>query len=283
MSLFDGVALMSTQYAFDGNGPFDAKTLVKTFAELTDETTWQNSNGDNLAYNGMTVAVWRERNEDAYKNGIYFLHDGTTKRIPDVTQEANWHKLADLGSLTSLTETLATRLTALENVELFKKIASESELPKDFSSDNFNPNITYYTYNAETSKFNTFIFDKSISSYICTTPSVSSISIARVEINSNDELVVYYTDGTSVVLGNVVGRDGLTTAIKIGESLYTHNNGIIELPNFVTIDYVDEKLKNYVTKDILEGYATKDYVEDTFTESLKAVVLNGGDADPNDD
>lgn len=117
MALFDGVALMSTQYAFDGNGPFDAKMLVKSFDELTNETTWQNSNGDSLAYNGMIVAVWRERNENAHKNGIYFLHDGTAKRIPDVTKVENWHKLGELKDLEGLAEQITAMQKELEDIQ----------------------------------------------------------------------------------------------------------------------------------------------------------------------
>ena len=104
MALTDGIALMSSQYTYNGSGPFDAKMLISTFSELSNPDTWKNIDGENLAYNGMIVAVWRERGENLGKNGIYFLHDGTTKRNPDVTSINNWHKLAEISDLAALEE-----------------------------------------------------------------------------------------------------------------------------------------------------------------------------------
>lgn len=71
--------------------------------------------------------------------------------------------------------------------------------------------------------------------------------IVKAEINANGELVLYYTDGSVSNLGKVVGDDGdpgkngLTTAIKVGDVVYTQNDGTVELPEFVTKDYVDNK------------------------------------------
>ena len=131
MALTDGIALLSSQYAYDGAGPFDAKMLVTTFAELTTEATWKNSNGDNLAYNGMIVAVWRERNENAYKNGIYFLHDGTTKRNPDVTNEANWHKI---DANVDVSEILNKIGDVADNTTLVDMISNALQAAKDYAN-----------------------------------------------------------------------------------------------------------------------------------------------------
>lgn len=59
-------------------------------------------------------------------------------------------------------------------------------------------------------------------------------------INENGELVAVYSDNTEESLGKVVGKDGLTTTIKVGETLYKHVDGIIELPSFAT----EEALQN---------------------------------------
>ncbi len=117
MALTTGIALLSSQYAYNSNGPFDAKMLVGTTEELYSPATWQNKEGENLAYNGMIVAVWRERNENAYKNGLYLLHDGKVNNkflidATDITKSTiskpeNWHKIANLDEVYTKTEIAA--------------------------------------------------------------------------------------------------------------------------------------------------------------------------------
>jgi hypothetical protein len=95
----------SNQYKYTGKGPLDAKALVKTYAELLLEKTWT-VNGQVAAYNGMITAVWLNK-DDTSKNGIYFLHDATVTsalKTPDVTKEANWHKLGGLNDLPGLAD-----------------------------------------------------------------------------------------------------------------------------------------------------------------------------------
>jgi hypothetical protein len=111
---------ISDQYKYLGKGPLDAKSLVKTYAELTSLNTWT-VDSQFIAYNGMIVAVWLNK-ADASKNGIYFLFDASiTSPLgkPDVTNEANWHKLAEVSEVDlegKLLE-LETRVTALEEAE----------------------------------------------------------------------------------------------------------------------------------------------------------------------
>ncbi len=71
------------------------------------------------------------------------------------------------------------------------------------------------------------------------------------------------------------GEDGLTTAVKVNGTVYEHDNGVIELPNFIT---EHQSLEEYAKKDELfskdyndlsntpeipsiEGLATEDYVD----------------------
>lgn len=109
---------INDQYKYTGRGPFDAKALVKTYAELLDLNTW--TTNDNLvAYNGMITAVWLNK-EDTSKNGIYFLFDAsviTALKKPDVTNEANWHKFAELSDLAALTKQLTTLSDELSGVK----------------------------------------------------------------------------------------------------------------------------------------------------------------------
>lgn len=70
---------------------------------------------------------------------------------------------------------LKDRLDTLESFELYQEISSESELPTDFDSEFFNPNITYYI-RLNDRNVSTYIFDAGAQSYLCT--------------NSVDELVI---------------------------------------------------------------------------------------------
>lgn len=125
MALTTGIALLSSQYAYNSNGPFDAKMLVGTTEELYSPATWQNKEGENLAYNGMIVAVWRERNENAYKNGIYLLHDGKANNkflidTTDITRSTiskpeSWHKIGDLNTDIDVIKSHITRVEEILN------------------------------------------------------------------------------------------------------------------------------------------------------------------------
>jgi sulfur carrier protein ThiS len=104
------------QFKYTGKGPLDAKSLVKTYAELLMTSTWTDD-GTLVAYNGMIVAVWLDTEAN---NGIYFLHDSAvTKPIhkPDVTNSANWHKLGGVNDLPGLTEQLSQMQEELEAVQ----------------------------------------------------------------------------------------------------------------------------------------------------------------------
>jgi hypothetical protein len=102
---------ISSQYKYTSRGPLDAKSLVKTYDELLSLDTWTLDDAL-VAYNGMITAVWLNKT-DTSKNGIYFLFDTavtTALKKPDVTNEANWHKLAELSDISNFTE----RLSAIE-------------------------------------------------------------------------------------------------------------------------------------------------------------------------
>lgn len=107
---------IGSQYLYAGRGPFDAKSIVKTYADLLLAETWSSEKGNIIAYNGMLVAVWLNTG-DITKNGIYYLYDSTvtnTFKAPDVTKEENWHKLAEIDDLIDKLSAIDTRLTALE-------------------------------------------------------------------------------------------------------------------------------------------------------------------------
>jgi hypothetical protein len=108
----------SSQYRYNKRGPLDSKALVKTYADLLKQSTWLIEDTV-AAYNGMITAVWLNK-DDTSKNGIYFLFDPAATsalKVPDVTNEANWHKLVDVSELTDFTQSLSAleaRIAALE-------------------------------------------------------------------------------------------------------------------------------------------------------------------------
>lgn len=119
----------SDQLLYTGRGPLDSKSTVKTYSELLNAATWTtivNNTDTFVAYNGMIVAVWLDK-DNPDKNGLYFLFDpaaDTAKKKPDVTLEANWHRIAALSDLQTVNSQLSditaeltgvkTRLASLE-------------------------------------------------------------------------------------------------------------------------------------------------------------------------
>ncbi len=154
---------------------------------------------------------------------------------------------ADIADIKAIVEALSERVAVFEDIELFKKVASEEDLPMDFSSDAFNPNVTYYIHDSKTNEVATYIYDRDIPGYLCTSSKQPvGLGIESTEINSSGDLVIKYTDGSSKVVGHVVGADGATVALKIGDQLFTQTNGIIALPEFATLEYVNNKFAELV-------------------------------------
>jgi hypothetical protein len=112
------IAKSADQFRYTGKGPLDAKALVKTYAELLDTATWT-IDGKVAAYNGMITAVWLNK-DDTSKNGIYFLHDAnctSALKTPNVTVEANWHKLGGIENLPGLADQISAIQNDLEKVK----------------------------------------------------------------------------------------------------------------------------------------------------------------------
>lgn len=130
------IAKSANQYKFSGKGPLDSKALVKTYAELLDVATWT-IDGKVAAYNGMITAVWLNK-EDTSKNGIYFLHDincTTALKTPDVTVEANWHKLGGIDNLPGLADQISAIQNDLEKVKSeVDELQDSATVVKEFRS-----------------------------------------------------------------------------------------------------------------------------------------------------
>lgn len=126
---------ISDQYKYSARGPFDAKALVKTYADLLKPDTWEVS-GKAAAYNGMITSVWLNK-EDTSKNGVYFLYDPTitsTIKAPDVTNEANWHKLIELSDISDFSNRLSVMESELTGVNA--RLAALEDGPVVLRRDN---------------------------------------------------------------------------------------------------------------------------------------------------
>ncbi len=251
MARFRGQSTLKTVYNVDYYYPLDTRMLVPTYADLTLESNWlyKNGSGESNAYNGMIVAVG-SNTSDYTKNGIYYLFDKKNPGeddVPDVTNPDNWHKVAEMSDLEAF----------IRETDLFKKIETEDELPKDFAADSFNPNITYYrvrVLDAEADSYivYTYMYDKDLNRYLRKVNNSSGVSVSNVDIGEDGSITLYYSDGT-------------TKELKLGASN-------VDLTNYATKDYVEEYVEEYVEDSFTD-----------FTESLKTTILYGGDSDPGDD
>lgn len=151
----------SDQYLHTGRAPIDAKSLVKTYADLTSINTWNvDVKGVNtfVAYNGMITAVYLDRDENKNltdKNGIYFLFDSsanTGAKKPDVTNEENWHKLGGINDLPGLAEQVSTIQAELEDVkaDVDKLQDSATEIIETLPTEGIEGKIYVVTSEAKT-------------------------------------------------------------------------------------------------------------------------------------
>lgn len=168
------------QLIYSGRGPLDAKSLVKTYKELTDIATWtQEVDGTEIfgAYNGMMVAVWLNK-EDTSKNGLYFLFDSqvtSALKQPDVTNEANWHRInkgESTNELISRITSVETDLIALrETVQELETVQSESFSKREIFPETGIVNKIYIALDEKKS----YTWDPSIG-YVCISSNLSDIN-----------------------------------------------------------------------------------------------------------
>ena len=74
------------------------------------------------------------------------------------------------------------RLEAIENQPRYIEIKNECELPKDFKSPDFNPNIAYYIITDPVAKFmSLYVFDAGSQCYVCTNKADLSTLEAKID------------------------------------------------------------------------------------------------------
>lgn len=97
-----GIASISTQYEVKVKGPFDARMLVPTKADLYANDTWSWVQ----VYKGMIVSVANDPDEN--NNGVYILKDGSDYGY---LQENAWVKLAGPEDFSNFQEQIESNLT----------------------------------------------------------------------------------------------------------------------------------------------------------------------------
>lgn len=113
----------------------------------------------------------------------------------------------------ALLDALNSRLEELETEALFKRIESESDLPTDFESEDFNPNVTYYVVVAA-GRINTYIFDITSQSYYCT----SNINELIIQTMVSDAIDIVLADRFEKVLPEAIKQVISTTVLHGGDA-----------------------------------------------------------------
>ena len=236
----------SNQYKYSKRGPIDAKALVKTYTDLLDQSTWINNNNEVIAYNGMVTAVWLDKT-DSTKNGIYFLFDPSVSsaiKVPNVADEANWHKLVDVSDLASINAKLP--------------VIDELALRAQSLEDTLNGSDEYEGLIAEVAKNTAAI------------AAVTSMATKIVdEIPSVDEakpgiiyLVADENASGSYIEYILVDDSGVKSVEQIGSTA-------LDLTGFVTIETLEAELLPYAkTSDVVAAS-----IFDEFRKSNDATLL----------
>lgn len=119
-----GIASISTQYEVKVKGPFDARMLVPTKADLYADDTWSWVQ----VYKGMIVSVANDPDEN--NNGVYILKDGSDYGY---LQENAWAKLAGFEEFSDFQEQIESDLTNYvskeEAAEFVKMVIVDEDTP----------------------------------------------------------------------------------------------------------------------------------------------------------
>lgn len=126
-----GTFPITANYELQVAAPFDARSLVKTKAALTDGATWLQADGNMYIYSGMFVAVYDDPDEE--KNGLYILTDASLYSF-----ESSWEKFVEDKVIKNLQE-------QIDNIEVSGG-GSADVVVKTFSDlpDVGNENTTYF-------------------------------------------------------------------------------------------------------------------------------------------
>ena len=129
MARYRGTYTTAANYELLKAGPFDARQLVETKADLINPATWRQSNGDIWIYVGMMVAVAADENPN--NNGVYVLKNKA------YTVESSWEKQATEQDIQNLQQQIDNLEVTSGSLDI--TLNSKQELPTTGDL-----NTTYY-------------------------------------------------------------------------------------------------------------------------------------------
>ena len=251
MGRFRGNIITGNNYEVAVTGPFDARMVVSTKADLIDASTWRITDESlpNI-YPGMIVAVAADVTLE--NNGIYYLTDPLNFESDDA-----WKKLAQLSDIDTLSERIAT----LENKESDTDITTNiNELKSQLIDSGVLTRELLEQYIADKSFVTSDEVDNKISSAVegLATEQFVTDKIASAQL------------GGDVDLSNYVTQFELSASIPT--SFYNNRNSFPEIgkENHVYID-VEERTQ-YIWSNIASIYLpfnTNDDIE----------IIYGGNAE----
>lgn len=104
---------INKNYILSTNRPFDARTVVKTKADLEDVNTWKSKAGKFNGYKGMIVSVYEDITEE--NNGLYILKNFTRDPVTNLAATLTWIKIGSSNSNSSVGCQVVTSLETITN------------------------------------------------------------------------------------------------------------------------------------------------------------------------
>ena len=290
----------SSNYEVSIRKPIDARMLVPSYADLTNSSNWLNKDNKSTAYNGMLVAVANA--SDLEHSGVYYFFDTSYSALKggDVTLESNWHKIAEISDLDSLSE----RIAAIEGIEagvtdeelsaavdalrqeiLSKGYITDVSNKADITHTHSISDITDYEapdlsdYYKKTETYSATEIDaKLVALDFDSYAKATELTDIRNDIDSNttriDELSNSLTSVSNVVDSNTKEIDAIDERIS---ELSSRVDAIPDVEQFVDTTELNNTLEEYVTDEELasKSYATESFV----TTKIAEAKLENSDID----
>ena len=280
MARYTGKSTLSATYNVKDYRPLDTRMLVPAYSDLTLSTNWSIDGYGSIAYNGMIVAVG-SNTADTSKNGIYYLFDASNPKAgdePDVTVEANWHKVAELNEIDSIKERILSLETNYATVSAVDKAISD--LRAEINEAGYLTDADLTSAISETKAY----VDSELEDYVTAATFTETVS----ELVTDDEL-------TEAI--NAIPKTDLTGYAKIDDipvvptklsEFENDTNYLTSIPlEYVTELELDSKgyltahqdLSDYAKKSevpSVEGLASTEYVDEiAAAKANTATTLSG--------
>ena len=237
MARIHGLGSISTNFELSLRRPLDARMLVSKKEDLINPDSWTL-----YTFNGMIVAVGSD--PEASNNGIYILKDRS-----NITTYEAWSKVAELGDL----ESLETRISALESIEIPENIVTAEELEaalQQIRNEMAEIDLSLYATKDELSAKQ----DKLTAGDNITISEDGVISAAVSEQYDDSEI-------RSLIDSNTQGLSTLQSQLDSIPNEYIDNDELSAVENKLRAE-IEEGLKNKV--DLVDGkeLSTNDYTNE---------------------